>query len=122
MTNAKPGFDVDHISHVVEDNKKCNLRVISHAENNRNNKLSKNNTSGVTGVYYEKSIHKWNAAIMIDGKKINLGYYKDIEDAIKVRKEAEEKYFGEFSYDNSMKIAEKNKIQPEDDLKLLDKE
>ena len=32
-----------------------------------------------------------------------LGYYGNFEDAVKARKEAEEKYFGEYSYDNSMK-------------------
>lgn len=36
-------------------------------------------------------------------KRMHLGRFKKIEDAIKVRKEAEEKYFGEFSYDKSMK-------------------
>ena len=30
------------------------------------------------------------------------------EDAIKARKEAEEKYFGEHSYSNSQKISEEN--------------
>lgn len=34
--------------------------------------------------------------------------YENIEDAIKVRKEAEEKYFGEWSYDNSQKINKNN--------------
>ena len=40
-------------------------------------------------------------SIVVDGKKINLGLFENKEQAIKVRKEAEEKYFGEFSYDNS---------------------
>lgn len=33
---------------------------------------------------------------MVNRKQICLGTYKDIKDAIKARKEAEEKYFGEF--------------------------
>ena len=56
-------------------------------------KVRKNNTTGVTGVNYIKNIKKWNASIFFKGKKINLGYFKNIDDAIKARKEAEEKYF-----------------------------
>ena len=33
-----------------------------------------------------------------DGKNKHLGYFADIQDAIKARKEAEKKYFGEFAY------------------------
>lgn len=33
----------------------------------------------------------------------HLGRFDNFEDAVKVRKEAEEKYFGDWSYDNSMK-------------------
>lgn len=56
-------------------------------------KVRKNNTSGITGVNYIKNIKKWNASIFFKGKKINLGYFKNIDDAIKARKDAEEKYF-----------------------------
>ena len=56
-------------------------------------KVRKNNTSGVTGVNYIKNIKKWNASIFFKGKKINLGYFENIDNAIKARKDAEEKYF-----------------------------
>ena len=57
------------------------------------NKKSKNNTSGVTGVSWDKTFQKWNAYIMLKRKRKNLGYFKDKQDAINARKEAEEKYF-----------------------------
>ena len=41
---------------------------------------------------------------MFDYKAINLGYFDTFEEAVKERKEAEEKYFGEYSYDNSMRL------------------
>lgn len=40
--------------------------------------------------------------------KCECGYFKNKEDAIKARKEAEEKYFGEYSYDNSQKQWKEN--------------
>ena len=56
-------------------------------------KVNKNNTSGITGVGYRKDRGKWRAYIKIQRKTINLGYFDKKEDAIKARREAEEKYF-----------------------------
>lgn len=56
-------------------------------------KLPKNNTSGYKGVYWQKSAKKWQAEIEIRAKRIYLGIFENKEDAIKARKEAEEKYF-----------------------------
>lgn len=56
-------------------------------------KKQSNNTSGQTGVYWEKRRKRWQSEIMIKGKKIYLGRYADKQDAINARLEAEEKYF-----------------------------
>lgn len=57
-----------------------------------NTKVYKNNKSGVKGVRYNEQRKKWTAHIGFKGKQINLGYYEDKKDAIKARKQAEEKY------------------------------
>ena len=110
VTNADKDMEVDHINHIRTDNRKCNLRVVDRSLNQRNLPLSKRNTSGVVGVWFNKDANKWVAEIRLNYKKISLGYFINKEDAIKARKEAEEKYFGEYSYDNSMKIAKENGI------------
>lgn len=92
---------VDHINHNIYDNRKKNLRICSISQNNKNRTIYKNNTSGYTGIRFKDN--KWIASIGINNQKIYLGYYNKIEDAIKARKEAEEKYFGEYSYDNSIR-------------------
>lgn len=56
-------------------------------------KLRKNNTSNTTGVTYNKQNKNWRASIFFKSKKIDLGSFTNIDDAIKARKEAEEKYF-----------------------------
>lgn len=97
--------EVDHINHDVHDNRKQNLRICTRSENNWNIGTRSNNKSGVTGVSWDKKSNKWVVHISYNGKDHNLGAYFDFNEAVKIRKEAEEKYFGEYSYDNSMKKA-----------------
>ena len=42
--------------------------------------------------------NKFISYITVDTKRLHLGYFENKEDAIKARKEAEQKYFGEFAY------------------------
>lgn len=58
----------------------------------KSNKLSKSNKSGVRGVSKKKN-GKWLAQITFKRKNYNLGTYENFEDAVKARKEAEEKLF-----------------------------
>lgn len=95
---------IDHINHNILDNRKSNLRVATTSQNAMNRTKSSNNTSGVTGVVWVQNRNNWKSEIKINDEAIYLGSYDKFEDAVKVRKEAEEKYFGEYSYDNSMKL------------------
>ena len=92
-------LEVDHINGDKWDNRKCNLRIVTHADNTKNRKLDKRNKSGYTGVKETKT-GTWNAQIYCDGKRINLGTYKTKEEAVKARKAGEEKYFGKFAHEN----------------------
>lgn len=67
-------------------------------------KLDKNNKSGYRGVHFHNQSKTWEARIQFQGKRYYLGRYKDIEDAIKARKEAEDKLYGDFlNWYNSIK-------------------
>jgi hypothetical protein len=101
ITNCPDGFVVDHISNDKTDNRKSNLRVCKQNENCMNHSLNSNNTSGVTGVNWHKASNKWIVRIKVNYKTIYIGTFDKFDDAVKARKEAEEKYFGEYSYDNS---------------------
>lgn len=87
---------VDHKDRNTLNNRKNNLRIADKSKNNMNKCVLPNNTSGVTGVSYHKRLNKWEARIGYKNKSIYLGIYKNKEDAIKARQEAEIKYFGEF--------------------------
>ena len=95
---------VDHIKHITYDNRKSELRIGTQTENNMNRVVQKNSTSGITGVNYLKRDNKWRAVIEFNKQRHYLGVFENKEDAIDARKKAEEKYFGEWSYDNSMNL------------------
>jgi HNH endonuclease/AP2 domain len=87
-----PIGQIDHINGIRDDNRIENLRLVNNQENNKNKRLSANNTSGVMGVCWDKSRGKWSAQIKVDLVRINLGRFDDIELAIAARKAAEVKY------------------------------
>ena len=93
---------VDHKNHNKLDNQKFNLRVVTPSQNTMNSNLRSDNKTGVKGVLWNNKNNNWYVQIGIGGKNKYLGSYKNFDDAVKARKEAEEKYFGEFSYDNSI--------------------
>lgn len=88
-----PEKDLDHINRNPSDNRIENLRECTDKENQQNTNIQKNNTSGYKGVGWYKNYNKWCAKIKVNGKYINLGYFEDKEDAIKARKQAENKYW-----------------------------
>ena len=55
------------------------------------NNTQKNNKTGHTGI--SKVGNKYRVRIQIDKKSIHVGYFNDLDIAIKARKEAEEKFF-----------------------------
>lgn len=88
------GMEVDHVNGDRLDNRRENLRIVSHKINIRNTRLSKNNTSGVNGVSWSKKRGKWLAQITVDYKNINLGAYSSLAEAAEARRNGEIKYYG----------------------------
>ena len=87
---------VDHIDNDRQNNNINNLRFATRVENGRNRVIGKNNTSGAKGISYRKDMKKWEARITIDGIRMSLGCFNNIEDAKQARISAVKKVFGEF--------------------------
>jgi hypothetical protein len=87
----------DHINRNPLDNRKENLRKAARIDNNRNCSISKNNTSGIVGVSWNRRNNNWRTRIMVNNKSIELGQFAKKEDAIVARLQAELKYFREFA-------------------------
>ena len=87
-----PDEVIDHINHNPADNRIVNLRETTVAGNMRNQAKRKNNTSGITGVYWYDRHQKWMASIRAGGAIKHIGYFASIEDAVAARKAAEAQY------------------------------
>jgi hypothetical protein len=84
-----PTAHIDHVNGVRDDNRIANLRDVSIAENQKNQKMRADNKSGVAGVHWARKSRKWYASIRSNGRVFNLGYYANKEDAIAARKSGE---------------------------------
>ena len=89
---AWPIRQIDHINGCKYDNRVENLRVVDHQENMKNQPLRSTNTSGVSGVGWNRRTKKWCANISSGGVQNYLGEFQDKGDAIAARKEAEVEY------------------------------
>ena len=96
IMNCPDDMFVDHIDHDRLNNMRSNLRIVTNQQNNMNVSKPKDNKSGILGVHWSKTSEKWVAQIRFNKKYINLGYFDNLDEASRVRKEAEKKYFGEF--------------------------
>jgi hypothetical protein len=97
MTGEWPADIIDHRDQVKDNNIWTNLRACTNAENCRNIRKPKRNTSGVLGVGWNKRHMKWTASIRFERRLIHLGWFDEKEDAAIARRAGEIKYFGEFA-------------------------
>ena len=88
---------VDHINRIRDDNCLSNLRDVNYSQNALNT-TAINGRSNVRGVYptspsrRKRSKKLWRADISVNGKRIDLGRFYTLEEAVAARKAAEERF------------------------------
>lgn len=87
-----PENEIDHEDHDGFNNRITNLYEKTHAENMQNISMQKHNTSGMCGVHWATRDKRWIAKLNINGQVINLGSFKNKDDAIAARAAANVKY------------------------------
>lgn len=65
------GVHVDHVSGDTLDNRRANLRVVTHAENHQN----RHQCGPHRGASWEARRNRWRAQVKLDGKQHNLGRF-----------------------------------------------
>lgn len=91
---------VDHINGDNLDNRRCNLRPATTAQNTANQvNLQSTNTSGYRGVT-KTSANRWTAMVSVEGKRVRLGCFASPVDAAKAYDRAAVDIYGEFARPN----------------------
>jgi hypothetical protein len=89
-----PARQIDHRNRVCDDNRIENLRLATDSQNMRNRGLQLNNTTGASGIHLERG--KYKARISVNGTRLCLGTFSTFAEAVKVRVDAEMRYFEQF--------------------------
>ena len=88
---------VDHANGDTLDNRRSNIRVATHAENQMNKGRPRNNTSGVKGVSWDKNVGKWRVRVQSNGESLNVGFFSSLDDAKEARRTAAEDLHGKYA-------------------------
>lgn len=99
VLGAQRGQEVDHINGLGHDNRRANLRICTHAQNNANQHGGRG-LSRFKGVYLfgnRLTTPKWRALIRVGGKSVSLGLHADEEAAARAYDAAAIQHFGEFA-------------------------
>jgi hypothetical protein len=98
ILNPPKDMQIDHINGIKHDNRKCNLRLATNTQNQRNTFKRKRETSSkYKGVHWRKDMGKWASRIAYEGKRIYLGYYDDETEAAEAYNMKALELFGEFA-------------------------
>lgn len=74
-------LEIDHEDRNPANNAASNLRVATTAQNHRNTRRPKTNTSGFKGVSWHRARGKWRASISVNNRTKQLGHFDTPEDA-----------------------------------------
>lgn len=100
VMNAPEGMVVDHINHNGLDNRKCNLRICTIAQNSCNQRSLAGSSSRYKGVWLNKHDKIFTASIGYNGRKIHLGTFADETEAARAYDAKAREFFGEYAFLN----------------------
>ena len=114
IMKAPPQVLVDHKNGNTLDNRRKNLRLCTHTQNNQNKRKTRQRVSSkYKGVSFLKSTKKWRVYIALQDIfrrtfNVSLGTFSVEEEAAKAYDEAAREYFGEFARLNFPKRGEQS--------------
>jgi hypothetical protein len=98
------GMVIDHIDRDPTNNRLSNLRLATIAQNNANNKVYKNNTSGTRGISWCRLTRKWIVQVRFNGKVVIMKRFASLQEAKEVQSKVAKETFGEFMPNEQLSI------------------
>ena len=84
--------EVDHLDRNGLNNRRGNLRVVTHAQNLQNRR-AQSGTSRFRNVTWNKNHQRWHVALRLDGRNRHIGFFSDEEEANQAAIEARRQLF-----------------------------
>ncbi|NLF02336.1 MAG: hypothetical protein GX601_15300 [Anaerolineales bacterium] len=100
LLDAPPDQRVDHINGDPLDNRRENLRLVTARQNVQNSRCAHHSLSGQKGVAWYRRKERWHVRITVDGERLHLGYYRDLETAALLYDAAARHFFGAYARPN----------------------
>lgn len=97
IMSAIKGDVIDHINSNGLDNRRSNLRLVTHSQNQQNRRPAINAVSKYKGVWLNKNSNLWIAEICVQGTHKLLGSYCTQREAATAYNQAATHYFGEYA-------------------------
>ena len=86
ILNAPKDLEVDHENNNGLDNRRCNISLVSHFENCQNIHVTRG-VSNIRGITWNARQGKWHARVGLNYKQHHLGFFLELEDAVKAVKD-----------------------------------
>ena len=84
-TGAEPNGVIDHINGNRTDNRRGNLRDVTHSQNSANHGIFATSQAGITGISYRASLNRWVVGFTRNGKPTPKRWFRTKEDAVAYR-------------------------------------
>lgn len=95
-------MEVDHIDHDGLNNQRLNLRIATHQENSRNQRVRSDSNTKYKGVWYSKAHDQYFASIRIGIGPVKLGMFFNVNDAARAYNFAASLIYGQFAVLNEI--------------------
>ena len=96
LADTPDGMETDHHDGNGLNNRQSNLRDATRSQNQHNQRVRADNSSGAKGVGWDKTKGKWRVRIGLNGKVRSLGRYTDINEASAAYAKASAEFHGKF--------------------------
>jgi len=97
ITDTSRDNSIDHADNDKLNNNIDNLRVATNSQNKANSGEYKNNTSGESNVYWNKSLGKWQVQFSVNKNYHYGGLFVNKEDAVAKAIQMRDELHGEFA-------------------------